>query len=89
MTQQAPLPGVIREETVTVRGKRYPRFILDLGRDEHGKRIRRSFTTLEDAETAQQQQAELQFKIGRTARRLKDSERNDAAKALAPKSKFL
>ena len=72
----------IREQTTTVKGRKYTRFVVDYGRDNDGKRVRRTFNTLGAAQADVKTQAKLDQAIGRQARRLTDRQLKDAAEAL-------
>jgi integrase len=74
--------GKIRQDDVERNGNVYTRFILDLGKDDHGKRVRKSFKTREDAEAEQKRQAKFQEKIGRAAKKLTDKQVRDAVEAI-------
>ena len=69
----------IREE---VNKGKYKRYVVDYGRDQDGKRVRRTYNTLEDAQADIKTQTGLDKAIGRQARRLTDRELRDAAEAL-------
>lgn len=73
--------GTIRISPVVRNGQTYERFILDLGMVD-GNRIRRSFSTYEEAAAVQKQQSGIQKKIGSAAKRLTDVQLADAAQAL-------
>ena len=72
----------IRQETDTVKRRKYARFVVHYGIDDTGRRIRRVFKTLDEAEAHIEKQAKLQVRIGRQARKLKDADLRDAAFAL-------
>lgn len=72
----------IRKQTTTVKGRQYVRYVVDYGLNGDGKRVRRTFKSIEDAEADLKKQNKLQARIGRKARRLKDRDLEDAATAL-------
>ena len=59
----------IREQTTTVNGKQYPRFVVDYGRDADGKGVRRTFSTREGAEADIKKRTALLDAMGRQAKR--------------------
>lgn len=70
----------IRTETLTIKGREYIRYVLDLGYDK-GKRIRRTFKSMIEAQAELNNHLTLTEKIGKAAKRLTDDQLSDAATA--------
>ena len=73
--------GKISIQTLTVKGHRYTRYVVDLGTTE-GKRQRKTFKTKAEAKAHLKKVATLESRIGRMAHGLKDADLRDAASAL-------
>lgn len=72
----------IREQATRVNGKEYTRYVVDYGKDEKGKRVRKTFNTLAKAEADIAAREELEEKIGRRAKSITDAQWTDAVEAL-------
>ncbi len=73
--------GKINVQTLTVKGHRYTRYVVDLGTTE-GKRQRKTFKTETEAQAHLKKVATLESRIGRIAHGLKDADLRDAASAI-------
>ena len=73
----------IREQSTTVKGKTYKRYVVDYGRDADGKRVRKTFSTREAAETDIESRSKLMDQVGQDAKRITNKELRDAIEALA------
>ncbi|MDA0989688.1 MAG: tyrosine-type recombinase/integrase [Verrucomicrobia bacterium] len=78
-TRQAPK---INEQTTTVKGRIYTRYVVDYGKDDKGNRKRKTFKSREEAEADVKSRLKRMEKLGRQAKRLDDCDMRDAAAAL-------
>jgi len=68
-------------QTVKVKGKQYTRYVVDHGIID-GKRVRKTFKSMEDAEASLEKTEILEKRIGRMAGKLSDADLRDAAAAV-------